>query len=220
MFKALKATWIAHGPIERQDSLRALTGRYNIANRKRLRTNAREFFACRATNISPFAMKLTVPVIGYVGDSITAQFDELGEIKGTTTRISHRGLEFNIKATAEERAKLTTKIEWLKKNKQQAAAETREYRRLVPREPISTLIFADGSTPRCFVIDMSPVSAAVSASTVPAVGTPVAVGKIIGRVSRHLSDGFVIHFLQDQDLDHLERLLIKPVLKRENHLRG
>lgn len=219
MLKALKATFIASDPLERQDSLRVLTGRYNLANRKRLRTNAREFFVCRATNISPFAMKLTVPVIGYVGDSITAQFDELGEIKGVTTRISQRGLEFNIKATADERAQLATKIEWLKRNKQRAAPESREYRRLIPHEPLSTLILADGSTPRCFVIDMSPVSAAVSASTVPAVGTPVAVGKIIGRVSRHLTDGFVIHFLQDQDLDHLERLLIKPALKREEPAR-
>jgi hypothetical protein len=61
----------------------------------------------------------------------------------------------------------------------------------------------------CFVIDMSPSGAAVSADVQPPVGTPLAVGACVGRVVRHLELGFAVQFVEQQPRDVLERLVIR-----------
>jgi hypothetical protein len=60
---------------------------------------------------------------------------------------------------------------------------------------------------------MSSSGAAVSAKVVPAAGTPLALGKVVGRVVRHLPNGFAIRFVNPVDIKLLEDLLIKPPLQ-------
>jgi hypothetical protein len=214
VLKVLIAAFVTDRYPDRRADARTLTGRYNIADRKRLHSNEREFFACRADHITPHMMSLTVPVIGGIGELITVQFDDLGELRGRITRHMDRGFQLDIKASAEERRQLADKLDWLARNKRQEAQDARGHRRSIPREPLSTLVLADGNTPRCFVMDMSVFGASVSAQIVPEIGTPVAVGTIIGRVARHMTEGFAIRFIEQQDPDHLERRLIKPRLHR------
>ena len=64
-----------------------------------------------------------------------------------------------------------------------------------------------GSIQSCLVIDLSVSGAAVSAETVPDIGTVLAVGKIIGRVVRHLQGGFAVHFVECQSPDEVEKKL-------------
>ena len=47
---------------------------------------------------------------------------------------------------------------------------------------------------------------------VPDLSTPLAVGKLVGRVVRHFNGGFAVEFIGDQEVKSLERLLIKPSL--------
>ena len=55
---------------------------------------------------------------------------------------------------------------------------------------------------------MSASGAAVSADIVPKIGTPLAVGKVVGKVIRHLEDGFAVRFNEIQQLDGLERMIV------------
>jgi hypothetical protein len=71
-------------------------------------------------------------------------------------------------------------------------------------------MFGDGSLLRCFVVDMSSSGAAVSARVAPPPGTPLALGKVVGRVVRHLPSGFAIRFVTAVDITALEDLLRKP----------
>jgi hypothetical protein len=48
---------------------------------------------------------------------------------------------------------------------------------------------------------------AVSADLYPEIGTPLAVGKMIGRVVRRFAEGFAIEFLGREDLSDVERRL-------------
>jgi hypothetical protein len=68
------------------------------------------------------------------------------------------------------------------------------------------LLFADGSMRTCFVIDLSVTGAAISGDIVPDVGTVIAVGKIVGRVVRHLEAGFAVKFEDMQDRANVESL--------------
>jgi len=57
-------------------------------------------------------------------------------------------------------------------------------------------LLADGTVRTCFIIDVSVTGAAVSTDFVPEIGTVLAVGKAVGRVSRHFDGGFAVQFIQ------------------------
>lgn len=87
-------------------------------------------------------------------------------------------------------------------------ANRRQYKRHRPADPGAVLLLSDGTTVPCRVLDVSRSGAAISAETLPAVGEPLAVGQIIGRVIRHLNGGgFAVQFLEVQDEDKLDALL-------------
>ena len=72
------------------------------------------------------------------------------------------------------------------------------------------MIFADGTYRDCFIIDMSPSGAAVSADLLPEIGTPLAIGACVGRVIRHFREGFAVKFVTAQNEQHLEKLIARP----------
>jgi hypothetical protein len=166
--------------------------------------------ACRAVSLSPRALGLAAPIAGRLGDRVIASIDRLGNFKGSITRLLNRGFVMSISATDEERSHLAAKLEWVEKHKNHDVADARAHQRLVPQEPYSTVILPDASTLPCFVIDVSVAGAAVSARVAPAVGTPVALGHVVGRVVRSLPGGFALQFVQAQDSVLLQRRVIKP----------
>jgi hypothetical protein len=191
---------------------RVITAKYNIADRRDVRTGSRLFFACRVEHITPMEMMISVPVTGDIGDPVLVQVDRLGGVRGLVARRTRVGFVMSISATESERDKLRVKIDWFQKNRARKVVNKRTHDRFTPSNPHSTLIFGDGSTLRCFVVDMSCSGAAVSADIMPDAGTPLAVGKVVGRVVRHLPSGFAIRFVRIVDVNVLEDLLIKPLI--------
>ena len=185
----------------------SIAARYALANRRDSHGDRHEF-ACRVVNISLHAITLLVPVNGALGERVIIHCDEFGKLEGTIIRVLDRGFVVQIAATDEERRKLAVKIDWYEKNKNHDLSENREHKRIIPKDPHSKLIFTDGSVLECFVIDMSVSGVAVSADIKPEIGTPLAVGKLVGRVVRHMDDGFAIKFVALQDPDGLEQALI------------
>ncbi len=59
----------------------------------------------------------------------------------------------------------------------------------------------------CFIIDMSPSGVAVSADYTPTIGQPLAIGRAVGRVARHLEVGFAVKFITPLQPDELEGAL-------------
>jgi hypothetical protein len=72
---------------------------------------------------------------------------------------------------------------------------------------MATMLLADGSLISCLVIDFSCSGAAVSADLYPQIGTPLAVGKMVGRVVRRFDEGFAIEFTEKMVLAEIERRL-------------
>jgi hypothetical protein len=194
----------------RHDAEHVLTlgARYSFKNWLDRQGKIREF-SCRLTGISPHEMGLIVPVNGRPGAAVTVECEEFGQLEGTVSRPTSLGFTMQIQATDDERAKLADKIAWHEKFQKKETADNRKNKRIVPNNPLSTLIMADGSCQRCFVIDMSVSGVAVSAEIVPELKTPLAIGKVVGRVVRHLPGGFAVEFVQEQDMRLLERLIIR-----------
>jgi hypothetical protein len=160
--------------------------------------------------MSSNGMVLAGPVIGAPGEPVTAYFEEFGKLQGSVLRTLYGGFAMSIVGTPAQRAQLETKLLWLEQHQNDDSRNARQHKRVVPLNPHSTLILADGAMLPCFVIDMSASGAAVSADIRPPVGMPLAVGKIVGRVVQRFAEGFAVHFVHAQDPRFLEQLLIKP----------
>jgi hypothetical protein len=85
--------------------------------------------------------------------------------------------------------------------------DRRDHARFIPEIPHSTLLFADGSSCPCFIIDISVSGVAVSSTAQPELGTPLSVGACVGRVTRIFADGFAIRFVEQQRRIDVERLV-------------
>jgi hypothetical protein len=184
-----------------------LTGRYMLST-KRDQEGKRREFACRALDISLQAIQLIVPVTGPVGERVIAYFDEFGVINGQILRVTQQGMVMSVIANDKQRERLAAKLAWLKEHQDRKLPDARQHRRVVPRRPLSTLTLATGETATCLVIDMSVSGVAISADMVPPIGAVVAIGAVVGRVKRHFAEGFAVAFVETQDLEQLERLLM------------
>jgi hypothetical protein len=192
------------------DVIVRLGGRYVLASRRGRGGQARRL-ACRAVRISTTSMTLAVPVCGDLGERVVAHFDELGKLQGAITRVLDGGFIMSIVATDEQRAKLAARLSWLDKHRNMELRDGRRQKRIIPDNPHSTIILADGSILGCFVIDLSTSGAAVSAEFEPEIGLPLAIGRVVGRVVRRFPEGFAVKFIELQAPDALEQLIIKPL---------
>ena len=186
----------------------AVAGSYTLPNwydpQGRLRT-----FACRTNRVSPFRMMVDVPVVGKIGDRLSAYFRDFGNFEASISDTQTGLFLLELEMTRPMREKFASKLTWLeKKQKEPGTPDLRKDARIIPTSPHSVLTLADGTTQACFVIDMSSLGVAVSAQLQPQIGTPLAVGACIGRVVRLLPDGFAVKFLEPLNRNELERRLV------------
>ncbi len=166
--------------------------------------------ACRSTRISPFRMIVDVPVVGRIGDRITSHFGEFGEFEGSISDSRNGSILLELEMTAERRQWMADKLAWLEKTRRDPSVqEARQDARFVPKVSHTTLTMADGKVGTCFIIDVSATGVAVSSEVQPALGTPLAVGSLVGRVVRIFETGFAVRFVEKQNLKDLSRLIIR-----------
>jgi PilZ domain len=173
-----------------------LLGRYMLADRRE--------FPCQVVNMSPGGMAIIAPVSGAAGERIIAYVDHLGRLEGHIARVFQNGFAMTISATARKRDKLAAQLTWLANRQILALPEDRRHGRIVPRNPIGRLIMPNGLNISCRIIDVSQSGAGIASDQRPPVGALVTLGKVQGRVVRHLEDGFAIEFTRLQHPDFLE----------------
>jgi len=173
-----------------------LLGRYMLADRRE--------FPCQVIDMSPGGMALIAPVGGVAGERIIAYVDHLGRLEGHIARLFQNGFAMTISATARKRDKLAAQLTWLANRHILGLPEDRRHSRIVPRNPVARLVLPSGINVTCRIIDFSQSGAGVASSERPPIGALVTLGKVQGRVVRHLEDGFAIEFTRLQHPDFLE----------------
>jgi len=173
-----------------------LLGRYMLADRRE--------FPCQVVNMSPGGIALLAPVAGTPGERIIAYIDHLGRLEGHIARLFQNGFAMSISATARKRDKLAAQLTWLANRHILGLPEDRRHGRIVPRNPISRLTMPSGLNVTCRIIDVSQSGAGIATDQRPAIGALITLGKIQGRVVRHLDDGFAVEFTRLQHPDFLE----------------
>lgn len=175
-----------------------LLGRYMLQDRRE--------FPCQVVNMSPGGMALIAPVSGEIGERVIAYVDHLGRLEGQVTRLFANGFAMNISASIRKRDKLAAQLTWLANRHILDLPEDRRHERIIPRNPSARLILPNGTNVSCRIIDMSLSGAAIGmpAEQRPAVGASVTIGKVSGRVVRHLENGFAVEFTRLQHPDFLD----------------
>jgi PilZ domain len=173
-----------------------LLGRYMLADRRE--------FPCQVVNMSPGGMALIAPVGGGPGERIIAYVDHLGRLEGHVARFFQNGFAMTISATARKRDKLAAQLTWLANRQILGLPEDRRHGRIVPKNPIGRLILPSGLNLTCRIIDVSQSGAGIATDQRPTIGSLVTLGKVPGRVVRHLEDGFAVEFTRLQHPDSLE----------------
>jgi len=173
-----------------------LLGRYMLADRRE--------FPCQVANMSPGGMALIAPVCGLTGQRVIAYVDHVGRLEGVIARQFENGFAMTISATMRKRDKLAAQLTWLANRHILGLPEDRRHGRITPSNPAGRLILANGVNIACRVVDISQSGAAISTDQRPEIGSPITIGKTLGRVVRHLEDGIAIEFTRLQHSDFLE----------------
>jgi hypothetical protein len=173
-----------------------LLGRYMLPDRRE--------FPCQVINMSPGGMAMMVPVGAQPGERIIAYVDHLGRLEGHVARLFQNGFAMTIAATERKRDKLAAQLTWLANRHLLDSPEDRRHGRMAPKNPMGRVIMPNGVNIACRIIDVSQSGAGIATEQRPPIGALVTLGKVQGRVVRHLENGFAIEFTRLQHPDFLE----------------
>jgi hypothetical protein len=176
-----------------------LLGRYMLADRRE--------YPCQVADMSPGGMSMVAPVAGAVGERVVAYIDHIGRVEGVITRVFESGFASTIAATPRKRDKLAAQLTWLANRHILNMPEDRRHGRVAPRNTATRMVIPNGVNIYSRIIDMSESGAGIATEQRPPVGALITVGKVTGRVVRHLEDGFAIEFTRLQHPDFLEENL-------------
>lgn len=173
-----------------------LLGRYMLSDRRE--------YPCQVINMSPGGMALVAPVNGNLGERVVAYIDHLGRLEGTIARQTPNGFAMTIAATLRKRDKLAAQLTWIANRHILNLPEDRRHGRYVPKNASARLVMPNGVNVGIRLIDISISGAAVATTQRPEIGSVVTIGRIVGRVVRHIEDGFAVEFTRLQHPDSLD----------------
>jgi hypothetical protein len=173
-----------------------LLGRYMLQDRRE--------FPCQVINMSPGGMAMVAPVSGELGDRVIAYVDHLGRLEGRIARQLNNGFAMTIGATPRKRDMLAAQLTWIANRHILNLPEDRRHGRFVPKITGARMIMPNGTNIGVRIIDISLSGAGIGTDQRPEIGSHVTLGKIPGRVVRHLDAGFAIEFQRLQHPDSIE----------------
>jgi hypothetical protein len=176
-----------------------LLGRYMLADRRE--------FPGQVVAMSPGDLAMIAPQSGSPGERVIAYIDHVGRLEGSITGVTDNGFTMQVGATDRKRDKLAAQLTWLANREVLDLAEDRRHGRIVPKRPVTTLVMPNGVNLTCRIIDASESGAAIATDERPALGLLISIGRLQGRIVRHLDDGFAIEFTRLQHPDFLEENL-------------
>ena len=170
----------------------SILGRYMLADRRE--------FPCQIIEMSPGDAMVIAPVAGIRGERVIAYLDHIGRIEGPVIDLMDGGFVMEVVSTPRKRDKLAAQLTWLANKDILNLPEDRRHERVVPDNRHSTIILEDGRRYSCKIVDISLSGAAIEIDVRPAPGTPITVGRMRARVTRHFENGVGVEFISVQEM--------------------
>ena len=153
--------------------------------------------SCRVKELTTESAVLVTDTALEEGERIVAYVEEVGRLEGTVKPLPEQGrYRLQLLLTPIGKDRLAQKLELLKNRSAALGIEKRRHERYRPRDSRSQIVLEDGRRYDCEIIDISISGASVRCPVLPAIGTPVMLGKTRGRVVRHHAEGFAIEFMR------------------------
>jgi hypothetical protein len=131
------------------------------------------------------------------GLAIVAYIDGIGRVEGRCEGPAGSGFAMRFTHSGVRRDRFEKRLRWLINAKAGVnGGDQRRSGRTEPNDRVSQLALSDGRTCSCEVIDISLTGAAVKTEILPTVGSHVMLGKMRGRVVRHIEHGVAIEFVR------------------------
>lgn len=186
-----------------------LSGRYMLADKNE--------YGCFVVNMSPGGALMNAPQHGEVGEHVIAYIDHIGRLEGKIARTFESGFAMTIEASIRKRDKLAAQLTWLANRHALNLPEDRRHERILPKNPDSQISLPDGRVYRCRILDLSLSGAAVTIDVRPALGSQLMLGRVRGRVVRHIENGIAIEFASVQLEDAIEKQIGSQATPPELH---
>ena len=164
-------------------------------------------YECTVLDMSPGDANFICAARPRMGERIIAYVDHLGRIEGNVALLNNEGFAIILTATDRKREKLAAQLTWIANKHELGLPEDRRHNRLTPRNTRTEITLDDGRRYPCRIIDLSLSGAAVDIDVRPALGTPVQLGNMKGRVVRHFQEGVAIEFSSVQSKEALTSFL-------------
>ncbi|ANH04045.1 MULTISPECIES: PilZ domain-containing protein [Shinella] len=164
-------------------------------------------YECTVLDMSPGDASFVCAARPRMGERIIAYVDHLGRIEGSVAVLNDNGFAILLTATDRKREKLAAQLTWIANKHELGLPEDRRHNRLTPRNTRTELTLDDGRRYPCRIIDLSLSGAAVDIDVRPALGTPIQLGNMKGRVVRHFQEGVAIEFSSVQSKEALTAFL-------------
>ena len=173
----------------------------------RLMLPSHDEYECTVLDMSPGDANFICVARPRIGERIIAYVDHLGRIEGSVALVNDGGFAIQLNATDRKREKLAAQLTWIANKHELGLPEDRRHNRLTPRNTRTDLTLDDGRRYPCRIIDLSLSGAAVDIDVRPALGTPVQLGSMKGKVVRHFQEGVAIEFSSVQSREALTSFL-------------
>lgn len=178
----------------------------NLNGRLMVTSNQIEY-DCKATDMSATDVAFQCTAFPPLGERIVAYVDHIGRLECTVIRHVDHGFVCKLHVSERKREKLSAQLTWLANKHKFNLPEDRRHERVAPRNVRAEISLDDGRAYPCRILDLSMSGAAVEIDVRPALGTPVRLGNMRGRVVRHFQEGVAIEFANVLSKEGLQLLM-------------
>ncbi len=145
-------------------------------------------------DMSPGGVSLTSELQPPIGARVVAYIDDIGRCEGVVVRHHAYGFALRLTATQNRRDRIAERLTYHANRHRLRAEDLRVHERSeLDRE--TRCLLPDGSDMACRIIDLSLTGAAVAIEKRPPIGADISIGRMQGRIVRHIPQGFAIRFL-------------------------
>lgn len=164
--------------------------------------------ACSVAGLTIEGAEIRSACLPEYGTSVIAYFEHFGRIEGVAKEATANGFRLEFSLTGARRDRFMARQAWLNDKYAVEVKDDRQYNRRQLNGASSRVTLSDGREYSCEIVDVSLTGVAVTSNVMPAIGSKVYIGKMLGSVVRYVDNGFAIEFLTAFGSDFLADIIV------------
>jgi hypothetical protein len=164
--------------------------------------------ACRAVALGVAGAELLCPFAPDPGMKLMVNLEHFGLVEGVSAAKTEGGFRIDFVLEGAARERFLARQAWLRSKQPGESQDNRQFSRRQLHGARSRVTVSDGRQYPCEIVDVSLTGAGVTCEVVPAIGSKVYLGKMLGSVVRYVDNGFAIEFLTAFGSDFLAEIIV------------